>query len=112
MKAIVCTRYGSPNVLQLKEVARPIPKEDEVLAKVHAASVNAAYLETLRGTWVVRIGGPLKPMYKILGTDIAGRVEAVGRNVKRFQSGDEIYGDIYECGWAHLLSMYLFLKMH
>ena len=94
MKAIVCTKYGPPDVLQLKEVEKPTPKEDEALVKVHAASLNAADLETLRGTWVVRIGGPLKPMYKILGADIAGRVEAVGRNVKQFQPGDEIWGDL------------------
>ena len=94
MKAIVCTKYGPPDVLQLKEVEKPTPKEEEVLVKVHAASVNAADLETLRGVFIVRIVGPLKPMYKILGTDIAGRVEAVGRNVKQFQPGDEIWGDL------------------
>jgi NADPH:quinone reductase-like Zn-dependent oxidoreductase len=94
MKAIVCTKYGSPDVLQLKEVAKPTPKEGEVLAKVHAASVNAADFEILRGTWVARFGGPLRPKYKIPGSDIAGRVEAVGRNVKQFQPGDEIWGDL------------------
>jgi len=94
MKAIVCTKYGSADVLQLKEVEKPTPKEEEVLVKVHAASVNAADLETLRGVFIVRIVGPLKPMYKILGTDIAGRVEAVGRNVKHFLPGDEIWGDL------------------
>ncbi|MGB3715673.1 MAG: NAD(P)-dependent alcohol dehydrogenase [Candidatus Promineifilaceae bacterium] len=94
MKAIVCTKYGSPDVLQLKEVEKPIPKEDEALVKIHAASLNAADLENLRGTWSARFGGPLKPMYKILGSDIAGRVEAVGRNVKQFQPGDEIWGDL------------------
>jgi NADPH:quinone reductase-like Zn-dependent oxidoreductase len=94
MKAIVCTKYGSPDVLQLKEIEKPIPKEDEVLVKVHAASLNAADLETLRGTWSVRFGGPQKPMYKILGSDIAGRIEAVGVNVKQFQPGDEIWGDL------------------
>jgi NADPH:quinone reductase-like Zn-dependent oxidoreductase len=94
MKAIVCTEYGSPDVLQLKEVEKPIPKEDEVLVKVHATSLNAADFETLRGTWSARFGGPLRPMYKILGTDLAGRVEAVGRNVKQFQPGDEVWGDL------------------
>ncbi|MDH4137942.1 MAG: alcohol dehydrogenase catalytic domain-containing protein, partial [Anaerolineae bacterium] len=79
----VLPKYGSPDALQLKEVAKPAPKEDEVLAKVHAASVNAADLEILRGTWSARFGGLLRPMYKILGSDIAGRVEAVGRNVKQ-----------------------------
>jgi NADPH:quinone reductase-like Zn-dependent oxidoreductase len=94
MKAIVCTRYGSPDVLQLKEVAKPIPKEDEVLVKVHAASLNAADFEILRGTWSARFGGPIRPQHKIPGSDIAGRVEAVGRNVKRFQPDDEIWGDL------------------
>ena len=100
MKAIVCTKYGPPDVLQLKEVEKPTPKDNEVLVKVHAASLNAADLETLRGVFIVRIAGPLKPMYKILGTDIAGRVEAVGRNVKQFQPGDEIWGDLSACGWG------------
>jgi len=100
MKAIVCTKYGSPDVLQLKEVEKPTPKDNEVLVKVHAASLNAADLETLRGVFVIRIAAPLKPMYKILGTDIAGRVEAVGRNVKQFQPGDEIWGDLFVCGFG------------
>jgi NADPH:quinone reductase-like Zn-dependent oxidoreductase len=94
MKAIVCTEYGSPDVLQLKEVAKPAPKENEVLARVHAASLNAADLETLRGVFIVRMVAPRKPMYKILGSDIAGRVEAVGRNVTQFQPGDEVWGDL------------------
>ena len=94
MKAIVCTEYGSPDVLQLKEVAKPIPKDDEALVKVHAVSVNAGDLETLKGMWTARFGGPLKPQHKILGTDIAGRVEAVGSDVKQFQPGDEVWGDL------------------
>ncbi|HSR30748.1 MAG TPA: NAD(P)-dependent alcohol dehydrogenase [Anaerolineae bacterium] len=94
MKAIVCTRYGSPDVLEFKEVEKPTPKEDEVLVKVHAASLNAADFETLRGTWSARFGGPLRPMYKILGSDVAGRVEAVGSNVEQFQPGDEVWGDL------------------
>jgi len=94
MKAIVCTEYGSPDVLQLKEVEKPVPEDDEALVKVHATSINAGDLETLRGMWVARFGGPLRPQYKILGTDVAGRVEAVGRNVKQFQPGDEIWGDL------------------
>ena len=94
MKAIVCTKYGGPDVLLLKEVPKPIPKDDEALVKVHATSLNAADFETMRGMWSARFGGPLKPMYKILGTDLAGRVEAVGRNVKQFQPGDEVWGDL------------------
>jgi NADPH:quinone reductase-like Zn-dependent oxidoreductase len=94
MKAVVCTKYGSPDVLQLKEVERPPPKEDEALVKIHATSLNAADFEMLRGVFVIRIAAPLRPMYKILGTDVAGRIEAVGRNVGRFQPGDEIWGDL------------------
>jgi NADPH:quinone reductase-like Zn-dependent oxidoreductase len=100
MKAIVCYKYGSPDVLQLKDVEKPTPKDNEALVKVHAASLNAADLETLRGVFVVRIAAPLKPMYKILGSDIAGRIEAVGRNVKQFQPGDEIWGDLFVCGFG------------
>jgi NADPH:quinone reductase-like Zn-dependent oxidoreductase len=94
MKAMVCTKYGPPDVLQLKRVAKPTPKDDEALVKVHAASLNAADLEILRGTWSARFGGPLRPQHKIPGSDIAGRVEAVGVNVKRFQPGDDIWGDL------------------
>ena len=94
MKAIVCTKYGPPEVLQLEEVDKPIPRHNEALVRVHTTSLNAADLETLRGDLVVRITAPLKPMYKILGSDIAGRIEAVGRGVKHFQPGDEIWGDL------------------
>jgi NADPH:quinone reductase-like Zn-dependent oxidoreductase len=94
MKAIVCTEYGSPDVLQLKELPKPAPDDDQVLVRVHAASLNAADLETLRGEFIVRMASPRKPMYQILGSDIAGRVEAVGRNVVQFQPGDEVWGDL------------------
>jgi NADPH:quinone reductase-like Zn-dependent oxidoreductase len=94
MKAIVCTKYGSPDVLQFKEVEKPTPKDNEVLVKVHAASLNAADLETLRGVFILRMAAPRKPMFKILGSDIAGMIETVGRNVKQFQPSDEIWGDL------------------
>jgi NADPH:quinone reductase-like Zn-dependent oxidoreductase len=94
MKAIVCTEYGSPDVLQLKDVPKPVPKDDQVLVKVHAASVNAADLETLRGDFIVRIASPRKPIYEIPGSDIAGQVEAVGRDVVQYQPGDEVWGDL------------------
>ena len=75
MKAIVYTKYGQPEVLQLKEVAKPIPKDDEVLIKVRAVSVNRSDWETLRGKPLyARIGGLLKPRHQILGSDVAGRV--------------------------------------
>jgi NADPH:quinone reductase-like Zn-dependent oxidoreductase len=94
MKAIICTKYGSPDVLQLENVPKPVPDDDEVLVKVYATSLNAADFEIMRGTWSARFGGPFKPMYKILGTDLAGTVEAVGRNVTQFQPGDEVWGDL------------------
>ena len=94
MKAIVYYEYGSPDVLKLEEVEKPAPKDTEVLVKVHAASVNYGDLPVLRGEPLQRLmgGGPLKPKHKILGDDIAGRVESVGVNVKQFQPGDEVFG--------------------
>jgi len=93
MKAIVHHKYGSPDVLKLDEVQKPTPTDNEVLVKVHAASVNLSDWEGLRGKPLyARIGGLLKPRDKILGSDIAGRVEAAGRNVKQFQPGDEVFG--------------------
>ena len=100
MKAIVYQKYGSPDVLELKEAEKPTPKNNEVLIKVHAASVNSTDWGFLEGKpFLVRLMyGLLKPKTKILGCDIAGRVEAVGRNVKQFQPGDEVFGDISGCG--------------
>jgi NADPH:quinone reductase-like Zn-dependent oxidoreductase len=103
MKAIVHTKYGPPEVLQLKEAEKPTPKDDEVLVKVYAASVNFSDWRFVRGKpFVVRLmtGGALKPKNPILGADIAGRVEAVGSSVKQFQQGDEVYGDLAGCGWG------------
>ncbi len=94
MKAIVQTEYGSPDVLQLKEIPKPAPKGDEVLVKIHAASLNAADFEIMRGTWTARLGGPFRPGNKILGSDLAGRVEAVGRTVKQLKLGDAVWGDL------------------
>src|SRR3954465_7681756 len=103
MKAIVYTEYGSPDVLQLKEVEKPTPKDDEVLVKVYAASVNAAESHMVRGEpFLLRlmIGAVLKPKKTIPGAAMAGRIEAVGRNVKQFQPGDEVFGDLSDCGWG------------
>ena len=99
MKAIVYTKYGPPDVLQLEEVEKPTPKDDEVLIKVHASSINDWDWGLLRGKPFVNrlLYGLLKPKRQILGSDIAGRVEAVGRNVKQFQPGDEVFGDICGC---------------
>lgn len=95
MKAIVYTRYGPPDVLRFEELARPTPKDDEVLIKVRAASVNASDWELLRGKPLyARIAGPLRPRHHILGSDIAGRVEMTGSKTSQFQPGDEVFGDI------------------
>ena len=103
MKAIVYTKYGLSDVLHLEEVEKPTPKENEVLIKVHAASINSWDWEMMRGTPFVNrlMAGLIKPKrIKILGCDIAGRVEEVGKNVKLFQPGDEVFGDLSRCGWG------------
>ena len=103
MKAIVYHNYGSPDVLQLKEEAKPAPKDNEVLIQVHAASVNSWDWDLLRGKpYLFRFlfFGFLKPKYKIPGADIAGRVEAIGKDVKQFHPGDEVFGDLCESGWG------------
>lgn len=101
MKAIVYREYGSPDVLKLEEVAKPAPAANEVLVRVHAASVNSWDWELLTGTFANRmLGAPLKPKHNILGADVAGRVEAVGSNVKQFQPGDEVFGDLCSSGWG------------
>ena len=95
MKAIVYTKYGGPEVLQIKEIEKPYPKDDEVLIKVHAVSINDWDWGLLQGDFINRLlYGLLKPGKNILGSDIAGRIEAVGKNVKQFQSGDEVFGDL------------------
>jgi NADPH:quinone reductase-like Zn-dependent oxidoreductase len=95
MQAIVYTRYGTPDVLQLKEVEKPIPKDGEVLVKVHAASVNALDWHFMRGKpFLIRVSGAglRTPKDPRLGVDLAGRVEAVGSNVTQFQVGDAVFG--------------------
>jgi NADPH:quinone reductase-like Zn-dependent oxidoreductase len=101
VKAIVCRKYGSPDVLRFEEVAKPVPGDGEVLVKIHAASVNAYDWHLLTADiFLVRFmgGGLLRPKNAIPGVDIAGRIEAVGSNVKRFGNGDEVFGDISACG--------------
>jgi NADPH:quinone reductase-like Zn-dependent oxidoreductase len=92
MKAIVRTQYGSPDELQFAEVPTSSPAGNEVLIKLCAASVNPVDLFVLQGAPWNRIPGlRSKPKHTIIGCDIAGRVEAVGRNVKQFQAGDEVF---------------------
>jgi NADPH:quinone reductase-like Zn-dependent oxidoreductase len=94
MKAVVRTRYGLPDVLRLDDVDQPHPTSDQVLVKVHAVALNASDWEGLRGRPAyARIGGPRRPKFGILGSDIAGRVEAIGPDVTRFRPGDEVFGD-------------------
>jgi len=95
LKAIIRTKYGSPDVLELRETDKPTPADNQVLVRVHAASVNPLDWHILRGEpFLVRLMGfgLLKPKHQILGADIAGRVEAVGKNVTQFKAGDEVFG--------------------
>lgn len=102
MKAIVYQKYGPPDVLQLKDVTKPVPGDDEVLVRVHAASANPADWHVMRGDpFFIRLAlGPLKPKHPILGADIAGRVEAVGKDVRQFQPGDEVFGNVSQSGFG------------
>src|SRR5215210_230709 len=102
MKAMVYTKYGSPDVLELTEVEKPTPKDDEVLLKVHAASVNPADWHLLRGKpYIARLQlGLRKPKERVLGCDVAGRVEAVGKNVTMLQLGDEVFGSPFMHGFG------------
>jgi NADPH:quinone reductase-like Zn-dependent oxidoreductase len=100
MKAMVYTKYGSPDALELKEIEKPTPKEDEVLVKIYAATVTPGDAIIVKGEpFPVRFwSGLLEPKHKIPGKEMAGRVEAVGRNVTQFQPGDEVFGDLSVCG--------------
>jgi len=94
MKAIVRFKYGGPDVLRLNEIEKPVPKDNEVLIRVHAASVNPLDYHVMRGIpYLMRLGGGLfRPKDNGMGVDVAGHVEAVGTNVKEFKPGDEILG--------------------
>ena len=103
MKAIVQREYGSPDVLRLEEVETPTPTDAELLIKVHAVSINGSDWEGLTGKPLyARLGGLPKPRGKILGSDIAGRVEKVGKNIRQFKPGDEVFGEMpsYRGGFA------------
>jgi len=98
MKAVVCTRYGGPEVLRLTDADIPVPGDGQVLVQVHAVSLNASDWEALRGKPLyARIGGPFRPRHHVLGSDIAGRVAVTGRNVTRFKAGDDVFADILSC---------------
>ena len=96
MKAIVQEKYGSPDALELKDIDKPVVKDDEVLLRVHATSVHPDVWHVVRGwPYVLRImgAGLRKPKNSVPGTDVAGRVESVGKNVTRFKAGDEVFGE-------------------
>jgi NADPH:quinone reductase-like Zn-dependent oxidoreductase len=95
MKAIICTRYGSPDVLQLQEVVKPAPRDDEVLIKIHAASINARDWRFMRAKpFFIRLmpGSLSHPKNKVLGVDFAGQVDVTGSEVEQFKPGDEVFG--------------------
>lgn len=102
MQAVVADRYGSPEVLELKDVAIPILKDNEVLIKIRAVSLNAADWHVLGADpFLVRLMfGLTKPKITILGADVAGTIEEIGKNVKQFKPGDEVFGDLSGSGWG------------
>jgi len=106
MKAVIYSRYGSPDVLQIKEIAKPVPANNQILIKIHAVSINGSDRESLIGKpGYVRMSGLFKPNNPILGGDIAGVVEAVGNNNTDFKVGDEVFGEIpgYHGGFAEYI---------
>lgn len=102
MKAIIREKYGSPDILRLSEIARPVPREKEVLVKVLAASVNKADYYLLQGKPLPArlMTGLLKPGVKVLGADVAGIVEQIGPSVTQFKPGDEVFGDLSAGGFG------------
>ena len=106
MKAITHKKYDSPEVLQLKEIEKPVPKDNEVLVKIIAASVNPVDWHMIRGEpKFARLSfGLTKPKNPIPGMDIAGKIDAVGKNVKEFHPEDEVFGD---CGWGGAFAEYI-----
>jgi NADPH:quinone reductase-like Zn-dependent oxidoreductase len=96
VKAIVITQYGPPEVLQLREIATPAPAVDQILIKQYASSVNPLDSFTMRGPlfFLPRVGKVLKPKHTVIGADFAGRVESVGKDVKTFHPGDEVFWGI------------------
>ena len=97
MKAIVYYKYGSPDVLELKDIDKPVVKDNEVLVGVHAAGLHIGDSFSVRGApFAMRmVTGLLKPKHGVPGFDVAGQVEAVGNNVPQFQPGDEVFGACY-----------------
>jgi NADPH:quinone reductase-like Zn-dependent oxidoreductase len=99
MEAIICTKYGAPEVLQIKEVEKPTPKDDEVLIKIHATAVTASDIFIRSSNVPIQVLIPMrlmlgifKPRKSIIGLVLAGEIESIGKNIKRFKTGDQVYG--------------------
>jgi NADPH:quinone reductase-like Zn-dependent oxidoreductase len=117
MKAIVCTKYGSPEVLQLKEVEKPVPGDNEVLIRIHATTVTAGDVRLRSFTWAPWFWLPGRIMYgltgprkKIPGNELAGEIEAVGKDVTQFREGDQIFGIVWETSFGGAYAEYKCLK--
>jgi len=107
MKAVVCTKYGPPDVLQLQAVAKPVPRDNEILVKIHATTVNAGDIKMRSFTvpplfWLMgRMAlGWTKPKESVLGMSLAGEIESVGKDVKRFNKGDQVFASTYNVGFG------------
>ena len=111
MKAIVCTKYGAPDVLQLRDVEKPIPKDDEVLISVHTATATAASLagRTGKPAFVRLFSGLTKPKKNILGQELAGEIEAIGKAVKRSKEDNEMFS---KGRLTDVMSLEEFLQLH
>ena len=117
MKAIKCTKYGPPEVLQLKEVEKPTPKDNEVLIRIHATTVTSGDVRIRSFTWAPWFWLPGRIMYglrkprkKIPGNELAGEIEAVGKDVTRFRKGDQVFGIIYEVTFGSTNAEYICLS--
>lgn len=101
MRAVTYNAYGDVSQLDISEVERPIPNDNEVLIKVHAASINSWDLDMLTGEpKIFRLWGLFRPKYRILGADIAGQVVLVGKNITKFLPGDYVFGDLSDSKWG------------